>query len=316
MLKAKEIIIFLPGDGEKEIFKDVEFQSNPEAGLLAIFKDDGKESIMFSGHSYKIEMSEKDAKESYDMAQKAHLMSKDQMKMMLERETGPTDRFSSSFGIMPQIKLVVFDMDGTIIEPRSSWAMIHDYFGTDNSEMLQMYIDHKVSDEEFVKADIKLWNSKSEVPVNEQYINSILDKAKPRDGARELIASLHEVSIKTVILSGGIQYLADKWAKEWDMSGAFANELIDDADGNLTANINASGHNKGPLIEKIVKDFGLTNGEVAAVGDTMVDLPMFEIAGLSIAVNTSDERVISKSKYHLKEGSMKQLTDVIISWKR
>ena len=69
-------------------------------------------------------------------------------------------------------------------------------------------------------------------------------------------------------------------------------------------------------MEKIVKDFGLTNSEVAAVGDTMVDLPMFEIAGLSIAVNTNDERVISKSKYHLKEGSMKQLTDVIISWKR
>ena len=217
---------------------------------------------------------------------------------------------------MPKIKLVVFDMDGTIIEPRSSWAMIHDYFGTDNSEMLQMYINHKISDSEFVKADIKLWNSRSEVPVNEQYINSILDRAKPREGAGELIASLHEVNIKTVILSGGIQYLADKWAKAWDMSGAFANELIDDADGNLTANINASGHNKGPLMEKIVKDFGLTNSEVAAVGDTMVDLPMFEIAGLSIAVNTNDERVISKSKYHLKEGSMKQLADVIISWKR
>ena len=98
MLKAKEIIIFLPGDGEKEVFKDVEFQSNPEAGLLAIFKKDWKESFMFSGLSFKIEMDEKDAKESYDMAQKAHLMSKDQMKMMLERETGPTDRFSSSFG--------------------------------------------------------------------------------------------------------------------------------------------------------------------------------------------------------------------------
>ena len=48
MLKAKEIIIFLPGDGEKEVFKNVEFQSNPEAGLLAIFKNDGKESLMFS----------------------------------------------------------------------------------------------------------------------------------------------------------------------------------------------------------------------------------------------------------------------------
>ena len=217
---------------------------------------------------------------------------------------------------MSQIKLVVFDMDGTIIEPRSSWAMIHDYFGTDNTEMLQMYIDHKISDKEFVKADIKLWNSKSDVPVNEEYINSILDKAKPREGANELIASLHKNNIKTVILSGGIQYLADKWAKEWDMAGAFANDLIDDADGNLTANVNASGHNKGPLMKKIIKDFDLTGNEVAAVGDTMVDLPMFEIAGLSIAVNTEDERVISKSKYHLKEGSMKQLSDVIISWKK
>tara|TARA_Y100001958_G_C21222885_1_gene548230 strand:+ start:540 stop:1193 length:654 start_codon:yes stop_codon:yes gene_type:complete len=217
---------------------------------------------------------------------------------------------------MSQIKLVVFDMDGTIIEPRSSWAMIHDYFGTDNTEMLQMYIDHKISDKEFVKADIKLWNSKSDVPVNEEYINSILDKAKPRKGAEELITSLHKNNIKTVILSGGIQYLADKWAKEWDMAGAFANDLIDDADGNLTANINASGHNKGPLMEKIIKDFDLTGDEVAAVGDTMVDLPMFEIAGLSIAVNTDDERVISKSKYYLKEGSMKQLSDVIISWKK
>ena len=98
MLKAKEVIIFLPGEGEKEVFKNVEFQSNPEAGLLAIYKNDGKESIMFSGLSFRIEMDEKDAKESYDMAQKAHLMSKDQMKMMLERETGPTDKFSSSFG--------------------------------------------------------------------------------------------------------------------------------------------------------------------------------------------------------------------------
>tara|TARA_Y100001970_G_scaffold99116_1_gene124677 strand:- start:4221 stop:4517 length:297 start_codon:yes stop_codon:yes gene_type:complete len=98
MLKAKEITIFLPGEGEKEIFKNVEFQSNPEAGLLAIFKKEGKESLMFSGLSFKIEMAETDAKESYEMAQKAHSMSKEQMKMMLERETGPTDRFSSSFG--------------------------------------------------------------------------------------------------------------------------------------------------------------------------------------------------------------------------
>ena len=98
MFKAKKIIIFMPTDGETKIYKNVEFQSNPEVGLLAIFPDGGKESIMFSGLNFQIEMDEKDASESYEMAQKAHSMSKEQMKMMLERETGPTDRFSSSFG--------------------------------------------------------------------------------------------------------------------------------------------------------------------------------------------------------------------------
>ena len=73
--------------------------------------------------------------------------------------------------MISQIKLVVFDMDGTLLEPRSSWAIIHDHFGTDNSEMLQQYIDHKISDKEFVKADIELWNSKSKRPVDEKYIN-------------------------------------------------------------------------------------------------------------------------------------------------
>ena len=214
---------------------------------------------------------------------------------------------------MSQIKLVVFDMDGTIIEPRSSWAMIHDHFGTDNSEMLQMYIDHKISDKEFVKADIALWNSKSDRPVNEEYINSILDKAKPRKGAEELIRSLHEENIKTLILSGGIQYLADKWAKQWDMDDALANDLIDDSEGNLTAIIKSSGHNKGPVMEGMIEKYNLSKNEIAAVGDTVVDIPTFERAGLSIAVNTEDERVISKANYHLK-GDLSELTKLILNW--
>ena len=214
---------------------------------------------------------------------------------------------------MSQIKLVVFDMDGTIIEPRSSWAMIHEHFGTDNTEMLQLYIDHKISDKDFVKADIQLWNSKSDKPVDEKYINSILDKAKPRKGAEELITNLHKANVKTIILSGGIQFLADKWARKWNMDGALANELIDDKNGNLTAIIKSSGHNKGPVMEKMIEKYNLEKNEIAAIGDTMVDIPTFERAGLSVAVNTEDERVITKADYHLK-GDLTELTKLILNW--
>ena len=140
---------------------------------------------------------------------------------------------------MSNIKLVVFDMDGTLLQPRSSWAQIHDHFGTDNTEMLRLYIDHKITDDEFVNADIKLWNNNSKKTVNEEYINSIMDKIKPLEGAEILIKELHNKNIKTVILSGGIQYLADRWMNKWNMDYALANELIDDDKGNLTAIINS-----------------------------------------------------------------------------
>ena len=214
---------------------------------------------------------------------------------------------------MSNIKLVVFDMDGTLLQPRSSWAKIHDHFGTDNTEMLQLYIDHKITDEEFVKADIKLWNSNSKKTVNEEYINSIMDKIKPLKGAEILIKELHKENIKTVILSGGIQYLADRWMNKWNMDYALANELIDDDEGNLTAIINSSGHNKGPMMDKIIKKYNYKKNQVAAVGDTIVDIPMFDRAGLAIAVNTDDKKVIEKADYHLK-GDLRELKNLIIKW--
>ena len=88
----------MPTEGETQVFENVEFQSNPEVNLLSIFTNNGKNTTMFSGLSFQIEMHEDDSKEAYEMGQKAHYMSKKQMKTMLERETGPTDRFSSSFG--------------------------------------------------------------------------------------------------------------------------------------------------------------------------------------------------------------------------
>ncbi|MAP84769.1 MAG: hypothetical protein CMF83_03460 [Candidatus Marinimicrobia bacterium] len=98
MFKAKKVTVFMPTEGETQVFENVEFQSNPEINLISIFTNKGKNSIMFSGLSFQIDMHEDDSKEAYEMALKAHSMSKEQMKMMLDRETGPTDRFSSSFG--------------------------------------------------------------------------------------------------------------------------------------------------------------------------------------------------------------------------
>ena len=214
---------------------------------------------------------------------------------------------------MAKIKLVVFDMDGTLLKPRSCWAYIHEHFGTDNSEMLKLYIEQKITDQEFVKADISLWENKSENKVNEKYINSILDEIEPIEGAEELVKGLHKNGIETVFLTGGIQYLANKWANKWKMKKALGNDLIDGKEGHLIANINASGHAKGAVMDQLLNEMNLKQEHVAAVGDTVVDLPMFERADLSIAVNTDNDKVFGKATYH-HNGRLVDLIQIITNW--
>lgn len=214
---------------------------------------------------------------------------------------------------MANIKLVVFDMDGTLLQPRSCWAYIHDHFGTDNTERLNLYIQNKITDQEFVKADVKQWEESSDEIVNEKYINTILDEIKPIEGAEELVSGLHENNIETIFLSGGITFLAEKWAKKWNMKKPLANNLIDGEDGHLIVEVNASGHAKGAVMDKLLNKLKLEKKQIAAIGDTTVDLPMFERAGLSVAVNTDDRRVIEKADYHLK-GDIRELQNLIINW--
>ncbi len=214
---------------------------------------------------------------------------------------------------MSNIKLVVFDMDGTLLRERSCWEYIHRHFGVDNTEMLKLYMEHKISDQEFAESDIRLWKENSDEKVNESYINSILDEIKPIEGAEELIHALQKNGVKTAILSGGIKYLANKWAEKWNMECAIANRIVDDEDGNLKAIIESSGHAKGPIMDQLLEKMGFTKEEVASVGDTNVDIPLFQRSGLGIAVNTDDERVISEADYHLKENNLRKLIPVIIN---
>ena len=212
---------------------------------------------------------------------------------------------------MSKIKLVVFDMDGTLLEPRSCWAYIHDHFGTDNSEMLKLYIERKISDNDFVKADMELWQNTTKKRVDEKYINSILDEIKPIKGAKKLIENLHSKHLETVIISGGIQYLANKWAEKWKMKYALANELIDDENGKLKAEVNVRGNNKGPVMESLLEKMKIKKEEVISVGDTVVDLPLFERSEFSIAVNTNDSRVINKADYHHTSSDLSDLIPII-----
>ena len=53
--------------------------------------------------------------------------------------------------------------------------------------------------------------------------------------------------------------------------------------------------------------------DVASVGDTSVDIPLFQRSKLGIAVNTDDKNVIEKADYHLEEKDLRELIPIIIN---
>jgi len=209
------------------------------------------------------------------------------------------------------LKLVVFDMDGTLLRPKSSWGLLHDHFGTDNSEMLARYLRHEVSDAEFVATDLALWAAAYGGPVDAATVNAALDGAELLPGAAEAVAGLHAAGVATAIISGGIDYLAQKLAVEWGMAEAHANPLFDSPAG-LQGDIRVSGHAKAPVMRDVMARHHVARDEVAAVGDTVVDLDLFALAGTSVAVNTDDERVIAAATHHLPDESLDGLLPLLL----
>ncbi|OYT59268.1 hypothetical protein B6U81_06400, partial [Thermoplasmatales archaeon ex4484_30] len=53
------------------------------------------------------------------------------------------------------VKLIVFDMDGVLIEERSSWRIIHKEFKIDNSDILKELHEGRLSEKDFLNKEIE-----------------------------------------------------------------------------------------------------------------------------------------------------------------
>jgi phosphoserine phosphatase len=190
------------------------------------------------------------------------------------------------------LKAIIFDMDGVLVDIRSSWQFVHKAFNADNNENLSKYLEGMITYTEFMEQDIRLWGS-----VNISRINQILDKVPIMNGAQLTISRLKEQGYLTCIISAGISILAQRVQKELNIDQFFANRLIVDDSGRLTGKgeeiVNLM--DKLPVLKKYASDQKITPSACAVVGDSIFDIELFEEAGLSIAFNSSDERVNQKA---------------------
>jgi len=205
------------------------------------------------------------------------------------------------------IELIVFDMDGVLVDVISSWAWVHDHFGVDNEDSLEAYMNGEIDDLEFIARDIELWKS-LKGDIGREDILEILQEVPVMDGFEECIPVLSE-KYKTAVISGGLKPLAEYIGENY-FDRIMANDLKE-VDGRLTgeAILEVELKGKGKAFEKLLSEMDVDEKETVSVGNSHIDAPMLKRARTGIAFNPTDEKVKKAANIIIEEKDLSLLLE-------
>jgi phosphoserine phosphatase len=190
-----------------------------------------------------------------------------------------------------QIRLAIFDLDGTLTTVESLWKYLHDAFKTwdDGKAAAQRYWKGEISYKDWAEIDAKSWAG---IPVDA--VMGVLSQIPYTKGARKVFSCLRDRRVKTAIVSAGLSILANKMARELGADLAIANDL-EIRQGKLTGRIyvKVSVTEKAGIAKDIATQFKIPLQQTALVGDRANDLTLDDC--LKIAFRPRDDVARSRA---------------------
>jgi len=189
-----------------------------------------------------------------------------------------------------EVKCVIFDCDGVLVDSVSSWKTLHDHFGTDNSLNLKRFINGELTDVEFMSLDIQMWKEK-ENPIHRDVLFRAYSGVKLMKGARELVAELKEKGVFVAIVSAGVDIFVSSIASMLKVDDWIANGFKFNDDESLSdegiCRLHAS--KKDVVIRKLMLMHDFSPEDCVSIGDSEMDLSMIVDGSRFIGFNPSRE---------------------------
>tara|TARA_B100000579_G_scaffold428121_1_gene437790 strand:- start:240 stop:917 length:678 start_codon:yes stop_codon:yes gene_type:complete len=189
-----------------------------------------------------------------------------------------------------EVKCVIFDCDGVLVDSVSSWKTLHDHFGTDNSLNLKRFINGELTDVEFMSSDIKMWKDKQD-PIHRDVLFRAYSGVKLMEGARELVAELKDKGVFVAIVSAGVDIFVSSIAAMLKVDDWIANGFKFNDDETLSdegiCRLHAS--KKDVVIKKLMSMHNLSPEDCVSIGDSEMDLSMIVDGSRFVGFNPSRE---------------------------
>jgi len=211
------------------------------------------------------------------------------------------------------MKLIFFDMDGTLVCEPSSWVTLHRHFGADMEKAKRYregFLQKKYSYEEWMRKDISLWMDRN--PTLGE-VRNVLSSYTLCENIMETCESLR-TSCMLFIVSSGIDMLAEIVSERLSMDGYYANGF-EAKEGFLTGEGigRVDPFKKYEIVEKVCGMHEMGKRDAVAVGEGLFDLSLFSGCGTSVAYRPVKEKVAHASDFVIQ--NFLELPDIISSLK-
>ncbi|MGI0154676.1 MAG: HAD family hydrolase, partial [Thermoplasmata archaeon] len=194
----------------------------------------------------------------------------------------------------------------------SSWASVHAHFGEQNDEGLRRFQANEIDDVEFIRSDIRIWwKHRPDLTIDE--LEEILDAVPLMPGAQALIRGLRAQRVRTVIVSGGIDILAHRVARDLGIDLVLANGFRVDSAGRLTGDgiVRVPIHQKEQVLSTLQTQLGISPAETASVGNSEIDVGLFRRSRIGVAFRPEDAAVRHGASAVVTEPDLERVLDVL-----
>lgn len=215
-----------------------------------------------------------------------------------------------------RIRLVCFDVDGTLIDDHGGaaniWESLHRAFGVSEETNRQRFADFrdgKMSYSEWVDVDVGQWQS---LGVTRSDMLRVINQLAPVKNAPETVETLSRRGYKLAVISGSIDLGLETLFPDHPFQPVYINK-IEFADHGGIARWHATPFDlahKETALQLIARQAGLALDQCAFVGDNFNDVSAAQAAGVSIAVASKCENLTAICDVHLADRCLAPLLDL------